>query len=166
LTFDGAFRQTHRWVARESSGLSRGRPGADAAPQFHNEPEDGLPRTQSATLTTAELRIMQVLWEKGSATVQAVLEALPGDKPVAYNSVLTIIRILEKKGFVRHVKDGRAHIYRAVLNEGAAKRSEVQNLLSRFFQNSRELLVLNILEEEGIDREELNRLRQLLEENR
>jgi len=125
-----------------------------------------LPRSQSLTLTTAELRIMQVLWEKGSATVQQVLDALPADKPVAYNSVLTIIRILEKKGFVRHVKEGRAHIYRAVLNEEAAKRSEVQNLLSRFFQNSRELLVLNILEEEGLDREEINRLRQLLEENR
>ena len=136
-------------------------------PQFcKTDPEDGLPRSQSATLTSAELRIMQVLWERGSATVQEVLEALPGDKPVAYNSVLTIIRILEKKGFVRHVKDGRAHIYRAVLNEEAAKRSEVQNLLSRFFQNSRELLVLNILEEEGLDRKELNRLRQLLEGNR
>ena len=109
---------------------------------------------------------MQVLWENGSATVQEVLEALPGDKPVAYNSVLTIVRILEKKGFVRHVKEGRAHVYRAVLNEEAAKRSEVQNLLSRFFQNSRELLVLNILEEEGIDAEELKRLRELLEENR
>jgi predicted transcriptional regulator len=109
---------------------------------------------------------MQVLWEKGSASVQEVLEALPSDKPVAYNSVLTIIRILEKKGFVRHVKEGRAHIYRAVLNEEAAKRSEVQNLLSRFFQNSRELLVLNILEEEGLDREELKRLRKRLEESR
>jgi len=125
-----------------------------------------VPRSQSATLTTAELRIMQVLWEKGSASVQEVLEALPSDKPVAYNSVLTIIRILEKKGFVRHVKEGRAHIYRAVLNEEAAKRSEVQNLLSRFFQNSRELLVLNILEEEGLDREELKRLRKRLEESR
>jgi BlaI family transcriptional regulator, penicillinase repressor len=114
--------------------------------------EDVLPRTQSATLTEAELRIMQVLWEKGPATVQQVLEALPREKPLAYNSVLTIIRILEKKGCVRHVKDGRAHIYRAVL--------------SRFFQNSRELLVLNILEEEGIDAQELKRLRQILDESR
>ena len=57
-----------------------------------------MPRTQSATLTEAELRIMQVLWDKGSATVQQVLEALPRKKPLAYNSVLTIVRILEKKG--------------------------------------------------------------------
>ena len=128
--------------------------------------EDVLARTQSATLTEAELRIMQVLWEKGPATVQQVLEALPVEKPLAYNSVLTIIRILERKGCVRHVKDGRAHIYRAVLNEDQAKRSEIQHLLGRFFQNSRELLVLNILEEEGIDAQELKRLRRLLGEDR
>jgi BlaI family transcriptional regulator, penicillinase repressor len=128
--------------------------------------EDALPRTQSATLTEAELRIMQVLWEKGPLTVQQVLEALPREKPLAYNSVLTIIRILEKKGCVRHVKDGRAHIYRAVLKQDEAKRSEIQHLLSRFFQNSRELLVLNILEEHGLDDGELDRMRRLLEESR
>ena len=125
-----------------------------------------LARTQSATLTEAELRIMQVLWDKQSATVQQVLEALPLEKPLAYNSVLTIIRILEKKGCVRHVKDGRAHIYRPVLKQDEAKRSEIQHLLGRFFQNSRELLVLNILEDHGIDAQELQRLRQLLDENR
>ena len=125
-----------------------------------------MARTQSATLTEAELRIMQVLWDKQSATVQQVLEALPRERPLAYNSVLTIIRILEKKGCVRHVKDGRAHIYRAVLKHDEAKRSEIQHLLGRFFQNSRELLVLNILEDHGIDAQELQRLRQLLDENR
>ena len=125
-----------------------------------------MPRTQSATLTEAELRIMQVLWDKGSSTVQQVLEALSREKPLAYNSVLTIIRILEKKGCVRHVKEGRAHIYRAVLDQDDAKRSEIKHLLGRFFQNSRELLVLNILEEEGIDAQELKRLRHLLDENR
>jgi len=117
-------------------------------------------------LTEAELRIMQVLWDKGPATVQQVLEALPTEKPLAYNSVLTIIRILEKKGCVRHVKDGRAHVYRAVLEQDEAKRTEIRHLLNRFFQNSRELLVLNILEEEGIDAEELTRLRQILDQNR
>ena len=109
---------------------------------------------------------MQVLWEKGSATVQQVLEALPHKKPLAYNSVLTIVRILEKKGYVRHVKDGRAHIYTALLNQQDATRSEITHLVSRFFQDSRELLVLNILEEEGLDAAEIARLRQILDENR
>ena len=125
-----------------------------------------MPRTQSATLTEAELRIMQVLWDKGSATVQQVLEALPRKKPLAYNSVLTIVRILEKKGYVRHVKDGRAHIYTAQLNQKDATRSEIRHLVSRFFQDSRELLVLNILEDEGLDAQEIERLRQMLDENR
>jgi BlaI family transcriptional regulator, penicillinase repressor len=125
-----------------------------------------LPRTQSATLTEAELRIMQVLWEKGSATVQQVLEALPRKKPLAYNSVLTIIRILEKKQCVRHVKDGRAHVYTPLLNQKEATRSEIRHLVNRFFQDSRELLVLNILEDEGIDAGELDRLRQILDEKR
>jgi predicted transcriptional regulator len=117
-------------------------------------------------LTEAELRIMQVLWEKKSATVQQVLEALPQSKPLAYNSVLTIVRILEKKGYVRHVKDGRAHIYLPLLDQKEATQSEIGHLVSRFFQNSRQLLVLNILEEQGLDAEELDRLRQLLDENR
>ena len=125
-----------------------------------------MPRSQSATLTEAELRIMQVLWEKGSATVQQVLEALPHRKPLAYNSVLTIIRILEKKGCVRHVKDGRAHIFLPLLNQKEATQSEISHLANRFFQNSREMLALNILEDQGLDAEELARLRQLLDENR
>jgi len=125
-----------------------------------------LPRTQSAILTEAELPIMQVLWEKKSATVQQVLEALPNKKPLAYNSVLTIIRILERKGYVRHVKDGRAHIYLPRLNQKEATQSEIRHLLSRFFQDSRELLVLNMLEDESIDAEELGRLRKMLDGNR
>jgi predicted transcriptional regulator len=80
--------------------------------------------------------------------------------------VLTIVRILEKKGYVRHVKDGRAHIYLPTLNQKEATQSEIRHLVGRFFQNSRELLVLNILEDEGLDADELKRLRELLDEGR
>ena len=125
-----------------------------------------MARTQSATLTEAELRIMQVLWDKTSATVQQVLEALPREKPLAYNSVLTIIRILEKKGYVKHEKDKRAHVYTAVVARKDASRFEVRHLVKRFFGNSDEMLVLNILEEKSIDPEELERLRQLLERSK
>jgi len=120
-------------------------------------------RNKSATLTEAELRIMNVLWEKGSGTVHEVLQGLPGDPPLAYNSVLTIIRILETKGYVRHVKDKRAHIYTPKIDRKDATRFEVSHLVSRFFGNSHEKLVLNILEEQSIDAQELARLRQLLE---
>ncbi len=125
-----------------------------------------MARNQSATLTEGELRIMNVLWAKGSATVHDVLKALPDESAPAYNSVLTIIRILERKGFVKHVKDKRAHIYVPVINREKATRFEVGNLIRRFFGNSRETLVLNLLEEEGIDAKELERLRQLLGESR
>ncbi len=122
-----------------------------------------MPRRPSATLTEAELRIMEVLWQRRSGTVQQVLDALPQRPALAYNSVLTIIRILEKKGFVAHAKDGRAHIYVPLIEREDARRSEVRHLVSRFFKNSHEQLVLNILEERGVDREELNRLKKMLE---
>ena len=125
-----------------------------------------MARSKSATLTEAELRIMNVLWQRRSATVHEVLETLPEKPALAYNSVLTIIRILEKKGYVKHVKDKRAHVYIPRVGREDATRFEVRHLLSRFFGNSPELLVLNILEEKNIDAEELGRLRQLLGKSR
>ena len=123
-----------------------------------------MPAKTSVTLTEAELRLMEVLWAKGSSTVQQVVESLPADAPLAYNSVLTTIRILEKKGYVEHEKDGRAHIFKPVVARGEAARSEIRNLVRRMFGNSHELLVLNVLEEEQIDLAELNRLRELLKQ--
>ena len=125
-----------------------------------------MARTKSATLTEAELRIMNVLWEKGSGTVHEVLQALTEKPPLAYNSVLTIIRILETKGYVKHVKDNRAHIYIPKIDRKDATRFEISHLVSRFFGNSHEKLLLNILEEQSIDQEEVSRLRQLLEKNK
>ena len=125
-----------------------------------------MARTKSATLTEAELRIMNVLWDKGSATVHEVLQALTAESPLAYNSVLTIIRILEKKGYVKHVKDKRAHVYIAKVDRKDATRFEVRHLVSRFFGNSDELLILNILEEKSIDSEELARVRELLQRSK
>lgn len=107
---------------------------------------------------------MDVLWAKGPCTVQQVLETLPPRPALAYNSVLTTIRILEKKGYLKHSKDGRAHVYAPIVKREDATRSEISHLVNRFFKNSHELLVLNILEDQSLDREELNRLRQMLTE--
>jgi predicted transcriptional regulator len=125
-----------------------------------------LARSKSATLTEAELRIMNVLWEKGSATVHEVLQALSTKPSLAYNSVLTTIRILETKGYVNHLKDKRAHVYMPKVDRKDATRSEVRHLVSRFFGNSHEQLLLNILEEGSIDADELARVRQLLERSK
>jgi BlaI family transcriptional regulator, penicillinase repressor len=122
-----------------------------------------VPPKPSATFTEAELRIMDVLWRKGSGTVQQVLDWLPA--ALAYNSVLTTIRILEKKGHVKHIKDGRAHIYKPVIGREEATRSEIRHLVSRFFRNSHEALVLNILQDEEIKADELKRLREMLDQH-
>ena len=105
---------------------------------------------------------MQVLWQRGSATVQQLLAGLPKKPALAYNSVLTTIRILERKGYVRHLKDGRAHRYIPLMGRKEASRFEIRHLLSRFFRNSHEELVLNILEDASIEAAELDRLRTLL----
>jgi len=122
-----------------------------------------LARSKSATLTEAELRIMNVLWDRGASTVHEVLQSLPEKPVLAYNSILTIIRILETKGYVKHMKDKRAHVYIPKVDRKDATRFEVSHLVSRFFGNSHERLVLNILEESEIDAEELARVRELLE---
>jgi BlaI family transcriptional regulator, penicillinase repressor len=106
---------------------------------------------------------MEVLWQNGPATVQQVQQDLPEKAPLAYNSVLTTIRILEKKGYVKHVKDGRAHVYTPLVQREEASRSEIRRLVNRFFGSSHELLVLNILEDQSVDAAELKRLRKALE---
>jgi len=106
---------------------------------------------------------MDVFWLKKSATVQQILDALPEKPALAYNSVLTTIRILETKGYLNHEKDGRAHVYSPLVGRKEASRLEVQRLVHRFFQNSHEQLVLNVIEDESLDADELGRLRQLLD---
>jgi predicted transcriptional regulator len=123
-----------------------------------------LARRKSETLTAGELPLMQVLWQQGSATVGELAESLAKDKAVAYNTVLTLMRILERKGYVRHTKDGRAFVYHPVVDSGEASRTAVRQLLSRFFNGSPELLVLNLLRDEALDGSELDRLRRLIEE--
>ncbi len=119
-----------------------------------------MARKQSPSLTEAELPIMEILWEKGSAAVTDVVAALPGS--TAYNTVLTTLRILERKGYVQHTKEGRAFVYHPVVERGEASRKAVRNLLKRFFNDSPELLILNVLEDEQIEQQELDRLKKLI----
>ena len=118
-----------------------------------------MPPRKSNTLTEAELRLMKILWRRGESAVTDLVAALPADEPLAYNSVLTTVRILEQKGYVRHRQEGRAFVYRPCIAEHEASRTEVRNVLSRFFGNSREQLVLSLLGDEEISADELERLR-------
>jgi predicted transcriptional regulator len=121
-------------------------------------------RKKSPNLTDAELRLMDVLWEKGEATVSDVADALPKNPALAYSTVLTTLRILENKGFVRHTKDGRAFVYHPLVGREQARESAVRHLVRRFFENSPELLMLNLLDGKKVDASELRRLRQRIEE--
>ena len=125
-----------------------------------------MPPKRSNTLTEAELRLMKLLWQRGESAVGDLVAALPDGEQLAYNSVLTTIRILEQKGYVRHRVEGRAFIYCACVEEQEAGRSEVRNMMRRFFGNSRERLLLSLLEDEGITPAELKRLKNTIENAR
>ena len=125
-----------------------------------------MPRTKSETLTAAELRLMDILWEKSEATVTEVMEALPQDPPLAYNTVLTTLRILERKGYVRHQKNSRAFRFIPIVDHRQASQSAVSYVVSRFFRNSPKALVLRILEDQKLDPQQLQRLRQMIDESR
>jgi predicted transcriptional regulator len=118
-----------------------------------------MPPKKSNTLTEAELRLMKILWRRGESAVNDLVAAMPDGEILAYNSVLTTIRILEQKGYVDHRQEGRAFIYRPIVAEQEASRSEVKHILSRFFGNSREQLLLSLLGDGEISREELERLK-------
>jgi predicted transcriptional regulator len=122
-----------------------------------------MPPKKSATLTEAELRLMKILWSRGESTVGELVAALPKKDALAYNSVLTTIRILEQKGYVRHRKEGRAFSYVAVIEESDASESEVRHVLQRFFGNSRERLLLSLLGGDDVTPEELARLKDAIE---
>jgi BlaI family transcriptional regulator, penicillinase repressor len=123
-----------------------------------------VPRNKSTVLTESELRLMDVLWEKGEGTVAEIAAALPVRPALAYNTVLTIMRILEIKGYVRHRKppQGRAFVYRPRVGRDEATRGAVRDLLRRFFGQSHEALVLNILQDEKLDEHERQKIRDLL----
>jgi predicted transcriptional regulator len=123
-----------------------------------------MARRKSPTLTEVELELMDVLWQKGSATVGEIVEALPEER-LAYSSVLTMMRILEQKGYVTHEKESRAFVYRPLVDRQQAQKNVIGYLLKRFFNNSPELLVVNLLEHEEVGANEIKRLKRLIEKS-
>ena len=122
-----------------------------------------MARKKSPTLTEAELRLMEVVWKGRSVTVGDVVDALKGENAPAYSTVLTTLRILEQKGYLRHEKEGRAYVYYPLVEREDARRGVVKYMMSRFFNDSPEMLLLNILENEEIDPEQMAKLRALID---
>jgi predicted transcriptional regulator len=122
-----------------------------------------MPRPRSPALTDAEARVMFVLWQREHATVADVVAAQKKKRPVSYSTVQTILRILEEKGYVTHEKVARAFLYRPRVDERQARRRALRHMVSRLFNGSPSLLVLNVLEDDQIEPEELSRLKKLIE---
>jgi len=122
-----------------------------------------MARRQSPALTDAEAQVMAVVWRLKTASVGAVVGALSERRAVTYSTVQTILRILETKGYVTHDKVARAFIYRPMVDARQARRRALRHLVSRLFEGSPSLLVLNVLEDEDIDPAERERLRMLIE---
>ena len=121
-----------------------------------------MPRKKALVLTDHELRLMDVLWAKGRATVSEVTAALP--PPVlAYNTVLSTMRTLEQKGYVAHREVGRAFTYRPLVERDAAAKSAVKHVLARFFQNSPNALAVSLLDEVPLREADRKQIRELLE---
>ena len=123
-----------------------------------------MPRTPSSSLTAGETRLMAVLWQNGEATVGEIVRALKGHRPPSYSTVQTMMRILEHKGYAVHEKTGRAFVYRPLISKEQARRRALADLLARLFDNSPSELVLNVIEDGRLDRAEIARLKQLIDD--
>jgi predicted transcriptional regulator len=116
-----------------------------------------MPRQPSKTFTDKELEIMKVIWKLGEASARQIQENLSGERH--YNSVMTIIRVLEKKNHLIHREDGRSHIYRAAVNPEKARTRVLKHLVKHVFGGSAASLVLNLVETGDLTFEELDAIR-------
>ena len=122
-----------------------------------------MARKPSAGLTDAESEVMAVLWRQRQASVNDVVTAMNETRAVTYSTVQTMLRILETKGYLTHDKVARAFVYRPVIDERQARRRALRHLVSRLFDGSPSLLVLNVLEDEDLNPAEREQLRKLIE---
>jgi BlaI family transcriptional regulator, penicillinase repressor len=112
--------------------------------------------------TARELDVISVLWDRGPSTVAEVQKAL--EDSLAYTTVLTILRILEEKGYVAHTTEGRAHRYQPLVERSDAGGSALKRVTQRLFGGSPELLLTRLVEDESLSEDELRRMRDLLAE--
>lgn len=109
-----------------------------------------------------ELEVMEVLWERGSATVAEVREALEDE--MAYTTVLTVLRRLEEKGYVTHQEEGRAHRYLPAIERLAARESALERLTRKLFHGSTELLLTHLVSRNKLSGAQIQRLREMLDD--
>jgi predicted transcriptional regulator len=119
--------------------------------------------TNDIYLTDREADVMQVLWDNGPSVVNEVKEKLHDE--LAYTTVLTILRTLEQKGYVKHQEEGRVHRYAAAVKENAARKSALQHLTGKLFKGSAELLFTHLVSDQKLSADQIKRMREVLAEN-
>lgn len=132
---------------------------------IRNSSEARVSRKKSLVLTDHELRLMEVLWNRHRATVADVVESL-APPPLAYSTVLTTLRTLEQKGYIRHDEDGRAYVYRPIVARDAAAKSAVRHVVDRFFGNSPGALAVTLLDDTRLTDDDVAKIKRLLTRNR
>jgi predicted transcriptional regulator len=118
--------------------------------------------TDEIYLTDREADVMRVLWDRGPSVVNEVKDELNDE--LAYTTVLTILRTLEQKGYVKHEEEGRVHRYSATVKETAARKSALQHLTGKLFKGSAELLFTHLVSDQKLSKEQIQRMRDLLAE--
>lgn len=122
-----------------------------------------MPKPRSDVLTEAEQRVMRVLWDKEEASVREVTDALEDTYPVAYNTVLTILRILTDKHYVKPRQDGRAFIYKPAVTKAEARSRALRKMVSTFFEGSPTELAQHLIRTENLSAGELQTLKDELD---
>jgi BlaI family penicillinase repressor len=120
----------------------------------------------SMKLGKVQLRIMRVLWGRGEATAREVTDEMSAQEPIAHSTVQTLLRQLEAKGAVAHARKERTFVFRPLIQEDAVSRSSIRDVLDRVFQGSVVGLVSHLLDNEDVSKEELERLRKLIDEKK
>jgi predicted transcriptional regulator len=119
-------------------------------------------KPKNSGLTALELRIMQVIWKRGSSTVNQVQAELK--PPLAYTTVQTMLNILERKGKLRRQREGRVYLYSARISEARALGQGLRDLIERMFGGSSEALVMSLLRNGQIDAKKLAQLTEKFEQ--
>lgn len=112
-----------------------------------------------------ELQVLAVLWREGAATAREVSERMPDGKARAYTTVLSVLQVLEKKGLVKHRRDGRAHRYSAVVTKRQVLGPMLRQLVTNVFGGSPSTAVQHLLAENKVSAEELDEIRALIAEH-
>jgi predicted transcriptional regulator len=121
-----------------------------------------MARRRSPALTEVEQRLMEIVWAAGPVTVGQVVEAIPERERPAYNTVQTMMKILERKGYVKHRAEGRAFVYEAIVDRDAAARTALSNVVQRFFGGSPRELALNLIQGDHLTEDELDELETII----